>query len=81
MKLDPQTELVVRNTAFLATGLALLLREGVSPNVATKSISDLVGQGFDGGEIMADYLTEYVLPEVIKSTIHFDEMKREYKPE
>lgn len=76
MKLDPQTELVVRNTAFLATGLALLLREGVSPNVATKSISDLVGQ-----EIMADYLTEYVLPEVIKSTIHFDEMKREYKPE
>ena len=82
MKLEPLGEPVdtmIRRTAYLSAGMALALREGLSPNRAESIIAKIIPEqmGADTGDIMSEFLREYVMPQVIKATADADKWLRE----
>lgn len=75
LNMDPLLAGIVRNSAYMATGLALLLREGISPNQAVTAISHAATtMGGNDGQLMAEFLKEHILPNVVRATTDADEM-------
>ena len=84
MKLEPLGEpmdTMIRRTAYLSAGMAIALREGLSPNRAESIISKMIPEymGPEVGDMMAAFLREYVLPEVTQATADADKWLREAK--
>ena len=68
-------EKIIRHSAHLGAGLALLLREGISPNQAERAIMATLPHANDnGGPAMAEFLRKYILPEAVEATANADRM-------
>lgn len=72
--IDPIIEKSVRATAYMATGLAILMREGISPNQAEKVLLPaLAGMGEIGVDL-ADFIRTFILPEVVRATMDYNQL-------
>jgi len=77
---EPMEEVlnIMQHTSYISTGMALLLRHGVSPNKAETVLSKYLAQtmGKDG-EAIASVIRSIILPTVVKATADVDQLMEE----